>query len=280
MGDAKLWQADCLRVFEAGLIPAHSVDLILADLPYGTTACAWDSRLPLEPLWQAYKRVLTSTGAVLLTAADGFDTTLHQSNPAWFRYKWVWEKSRGANGVSAARRPITVHEYVLVFYQHQPTYNPQMTYGHKPVAAFRNEAKGVGAVFNGPKGGGRQLVSTHKGNNGARYPRSVLHDAQDEDADTRADLSLGYYRVERGKHDTQKPVRLMRDLILTYSNAGDVILDNTMGSGTTGVACVQTGRRFLGIELHPGSFQAACTRIGEATKEREEETRQGQLFAG
>jgi site-specific DNA-methyltransferase (adenine-specific) len=271
-GDATLWQADCMPLLQSALIPAHSVDLILADLPYGQTACRWDSVLPLAPLWQAYTRLLTPGGAVVLPAGEGFDLTLYQSNPRWYRYKFVWRKHKIANPLLVKTQPSRVHEYVLVFAPGRVTYTPQMTTGHTPVTGFRDDTKGLGEIYRGTTQGRTRLISTHRDNpEGTRYPTSVWDIPED---------SVWDIPQERANvHPTAKPVELMRRLILTYSTAGGMVLDNTMGSGTTGIACVETGRRFLGVELDPTYFTTACRRIGEAITLLQEQARQGDLFA-
>jgi site-specific DNA-methyltransferase (adenine-specific) len=272
LGDCTLWQADCFAVFQAGVIAPHSVDLILADLPYGKTACSWDSVLPLEALWQCYTRVLKPSGAVLLTAAEGFDLTLYQSNPRWYRYKFVWRKRNIANPMLVATQPGRVHEYVLVFARRQPTYHPQMTTGHKPITGFRDDTKPLGEIYTRSTRGRKRLIATHRDNpEGTRYPTSVWEIPDD---------SIWDIPQERANvHPTAKPVELMRRLILTYSNPGETVLDNTMGAGATGVACVQTGRRFLGIELQHTYFMTAWERIGDEIMRLQEATRQGELFA-
>ena len=174
IGDATLWQADCLQVFQAGVIPAHSVDLILTDLPYGKTACSWDSVLPLDQLWAAYKRVLAPQGAVVLTASEGFDLTLYQSNPAWYRYKFIWKKNNISNPMLVSKQPGRIHEFVLVFAKGRMTYIPQMTTGHKPVKGFRDDTKSLGEVYRGSTQGRSPLISTHRDNPaGTRYPTTV-----------------------------------------------------------------------------------------------------------
>jgi site-specific DNA-methyltransferase (adenine-specific) len=257
IGPCTLWQADCLQVFRAGLLPAHAVDLVVADLPYGVTACVWDCALPLDELWAAYKHLLTPNGVVVLTAAEGFDLTLTQSNRAWYRYKFVWRKNNIANPLLVASQPGRVHEYVLVFAKGRGTYHPQMTTGHKPIVGFRDDSKLLGEIYKGSTRGRTRLIATHRDNpEGLRYPQSVWDIPQE-----RANV-----------HPTPKPVELLRRLILTYSSPGATVLDNTMGSGPTGVACVQTGRRFYGIELDPTYFATACRRV-------EDELRQLRLFA-
>jgi site-specific DNA-methyltransferase (adenine-specific) len=254
------------------VIAPHSVDLILADLPYGKTACSWDSVLPLGELWAASKHVLTPTGAVLLTAAEGFDLTLYQSNPRWYRYKFVWRKRNIANPMLVTKQPGRVHEYVVVFCRRQTTYHPQMTTGHKPITGFCDDTKPLGEIYTGSTRGRKRLIATHRDNpQGTRYPQSVW--------EIPADSVWDIPQERANVHPTAKPVELMRQLLLTYSTAGDTVLDNTMGSGTTGVACVQTGRRFLGVELDPTYFTTACERIGQAITLLQEQARQGQLFA-
>jgi site-specific DNA-methyltransferase (adenine-specific) len=263
LGPCTLWQADCLNVFEAGLIPAHSVGLILADLPYGKTACAWDSVLPLAPLWAAYNHVLTPEGAVLLTAEGKFRETLIASNPRWFRYALVWAKTTHTAPMQAPLRPLPAHEYVLIFAKKgTTTYNQQKEEGYTQIGAFEDKTKTTGEVYAGPKGGKRAPISKHHANtDGTRCPQSVLIVPPDPPS-------------PHGTHPTQKPVALMRWLIKTYSHAGATVLDNTMGSGTTGVACVETGRRFLGIELQLTYVATACQRIDAAIKAQETQARQ------
>jgi hypothetical protein len=252
--DYMLWQADCLRVFAASLIQAHSVGLILADLPYGHTAAAWDRPLPLEELWPCYARVLGATGAVILTATFPFALKLVASKPAWFRHQIVWVKSNHTTPQLTGKEPLHAHELILVFAPRQPTFHPQIVTGCDPVSAFYDETKSLGEALTSAGGTSKKLISMHKANpEGTRQPTNVLYCPQQRG----------------GTHDTQKPVALMRWLIAAYSDPGDVVLDNTMGSGTTGVACVETGRRFLGIELQPAYVAAACQRIDAQVKAQE-----------
>lgn len=238
-----LCQGDCFNIFPN--IKNHSVDMILADLPYGTTACKWDSILPLDALWKEYKRILKPNGAVVLTAAHPFTWKLCSSNPDWFKYELIWEKSNGTNPLLVKKQPFRTHENVLVFYQNQPTYNPQMTYGHSNYSGFDDKTKFIGEVYNGAGEDAKKLTSKHKNNtDGSRYPRSVQKFAQD-----------------RSGHPTKKPTDLMAWLIRTYTNPGELVLDNTMGEGTTGVACVREKRKFIGIELDPKYFSTAVENI-------------------
>lgn len=230
---------DCLEVMKG--IPDASVDLVLCDLPYGTTRNKWDSVIDLELLWREYERVCR--GAIVLTAQAPFDKVLGASNLSMLRYEWIWEKTEATGHLNAKRCPMKAHENVLVFYKSLPTYNPQKTTGHVRKTAIRVNAKpstNYGAHSNMPP-----YDSTE------RYPRSVLKFSTDK---------------QRSKlHPTQKPVALMEYLIRTYTNEGDLVLDNCMGSGTTGVACANTGRRFIGIERDPTYFLIAAGRIQGAT---------------
>lgn len=228
-----LFHGDCLEVM-AGL-PDASVDLILCDLPYGTTSCKWDTVIPFAPLWEQYRRVAKRNAAIVLTASQPFTTALIASNMRDFRYCWVWDKTKGGNFALARKQPMKSHEDVCVFYRAQPTYNPEM------------EVRG--AVRK--KGGGKAsdnfgIVPTVSYNN-TYFPKSIIQ------------FSTGS-RVDH-YHPTQKPVALMEYLIRTYTNADDTVLDNCMGSGTTGVACANTGRRFIGIERDAGYFAIAQQRI-------------------
>ena len=231
----QLFQGDCLEILPT--LPAASVDLVLCDLPYGTTQNKWDTVIPLPALWAEYARVCK--GAVVLTGAQPFTARLVMSNPRDFKYAWVWRKEAGTGLLNAKRQPLRNHEDVLVFYKSQPTYNPQWLQG-KP---YRCKKGGETANYN-PSG----TVVTES--DGRRYPLTVVDFQRDRDK----------------VHPTQKPVALMEYLIRTYTNPGGVVLDNTMGSGTTGVASVNTGRGFIGMEMDPGYFQIAERRVTEAQR--------------
>lgn len=239
MKQLDLFMGDCLELLRE--LPDGSVDLVLCDLPYGTTACAWDSVIPFDQLWAEYLRVAKMSAPIVLTAAQPFTSALVMSNPKIFKYQWVWQKDAGTGFGNANRQPLRDHEDVVVFYRRQPTYNPQFTQGkpYKQVSRGGNHASSVYA------GGGLNPIETD--NDGRRFPKTVLSFARD-----------------RNKiHPTQKPVALMEYLILTYTNEGDVVLDNTMGSGTTGVAAVKNGRRFIGMEKDPTYFEIAQQRVYE-----------------
>lgn len=232
----RLIHADCFDAFPT--IAERSVDMVLADLPYGTTNCAWDSHLPLEALWKAYRRICR--GPVVLFAQSPFDKVLGASNLRQLRYEWIWEKTHPTGHLNAKKMPMKAHENVLVFYDRAPTYNPIKTTGHaRKTAIKRGDATPIYGV---------QTFDALPYDSTERYPRSVLTFASDK---------------QRSKlHPTQKPVALCEYLIRTYTNPGDLVLDNCMGSGTTGVACLNTGRRFIGIEKDAEHFATASARIG------------------
>jgi len=235
-----LMQGDCLELMKE--IPSGSVDMILCDLPYGTTACKWDSVIPFAPLWEQYKRVANKNAAIVLTAAMPFTATLVVSNIAGFRYSWVWEKNKATGHLNANRIPMRAHEDVCVF--GAPRYMPVMGNG----AAYSNNHKpgDSGDCYGKVAESRRENVTT-------RYPRSVVR-----------------FPVEpRPQHPTQKPVALMEYLIRTYTNEGETVLDNCMGSGTTGVACMNTGRNFIGIEKDETYFKIAEQRINKSIQDGE-----------
>lgn len=235
----EIYNEDCFKIFPS--IEDGSVDLILADLPYGVTACSWDSVLPLDKLWEEYKRIIKSNGAIVLTATQPFTWKLCSSNPYMFKYDIIWEKPNGTNPLLIKKQPFKVHESLLVFYNKQPTYNPQMTYGSSKYKSYENEDKTLGEVFSGSKEKKQSLISLHRANtDGSRYPRSVIRCPQD-----------------RSGHPTKKPVALMSWIINTYTNMGETVLDNTMGEGTTGVASIINNRKFIGMEISKQYFEVA-----------------------
>ena len=232
----QLFHGDCLTVLPS--LPEKSIDLVLTDLSYGVTACKWDSVILLDKLWDEYRRVAKDTTAFVFTATQPFTTQLIGSCMEWFRYELIWEKPQGTNPLNAKKMPLKSHENIVVFYKKQPTYNPQMEKG-VPYSGFvtKNGAT-IGEVYGRSK-------SIHAANLGTRYPKSVLRFKQDRS----------------GLHPTQKPIPLMEYLIRTFSNEGDTVLDNCMGSGTMGVAAMNTKRKFIGIELDSRYFAAAEKRL-------------------
>lgn len=226
----------CLELMKT--MPAASVDLILCDLPYGTTQCAWDAVIDLQQLWAEYLRVARPNAAIVLHAAQPFTSALVMSQPKLFKYEWVWEKGNATGFLNAKKQPLRAHESVVVFYRAQPTYNPQMTHGHERKTTSR---KVVGSECYGEGNTLTVYDST------SRYPRSVQVFSSDKQT--------------TALHPTQKPVALAEYLIRTYTNEGDVVMDNCMGSGTTGVACMNTGRHFFGFEKDPAIFAGAHARV-------------------
>lgn len=235
---------DCLDVMPR--LPAGSVDLVLCDLPYGTTRNRWDAVIPFAPLWAAYDRLCR--GAVVLTAAQPFTSALIMSRITSFRYTWVWDKvNRPTGHLNAKRQPLRQSEDVVVFYDAQPTYHPQMVQG----APYRATGSKRSSNY------GEQVRTATVCADGLRYPRNLLAIPADERG------SVGRL------HPTQKPVALLEYLIRTYTDPGDTVLDNAMGSGSTGVACANTGRRFIGIERDPAYFAVAQRRIADADRLRQ-----------
>ena len=222
---------DCLEVMNQ--IPDKSVDAIICDLPYGTTQNKWDSVIPLDQLWFHYKRICK--GAIVLTAQTPFDKVLGVSNLSMLKYEWIWKKESGTGFLNAKKAPLKDHENVLVFYEKLLTYNPQMRTGFKPYVCKKG---GETSNYN-PSG----TVVTES--NGDRYPLTVIE----------------FKRDKNKFHPTQKPVALMEYLVNTYTNEGDTVLDNCMGSGTTGIACNNLNRKFIGIEQDPAYFEIAKERI-------------------
>jgi site-specific DNA-methyltransferase (adenine-specific) len=220
---------DCIS--EMRKIESSSVDLIVADMPYGTTRNKWDSVIDLKAMWDEISRICT--GRSVFTSSQPFTTTLIGSNPKLFKHEWIWHKNRSTGSLNANVQPMKAHESILVFGRGK--YNAQKTYGHKPVSRFYTRDHGDCYGSSAVKDGGGSTE---------RYPRSVQ-----------------YFKCERGIHPTQKPVELMEYIIKTYSDKGDMVMDFCMGSGTTGVACKNTGRRFIGIEKGGRYFELAKNRI-------------------
>ena len=228
-----LRQGDCLELMKD--IPSSSVDLILCDLPYGTTRNKWDSVIPLDKLWEQYSRIIKDNGAIVLFSQNPFTQILGASNIKLLKYEWIWEKDNGTGFLNAKKMPLKIHENILVFYKKLPTYNPQMRTGFKPYKCKQGRhSTNYGAYEQG------HITES----NGERYPIDIIE-----------------FKKDSGLHPTQKPVALLEYLIKTYTNENDLVLDNCMGSGSTGVACVNTNRNFIGIELDEKYFNIAKERI-------------------
>lgn len=238
--------ADCLDAL--AMIPDQSVDMVLCDLPYGTTACKWDAVIPFEPLWAAYRRVTKPNAAIVLTASQPFTSALVMSNAHEFKYEWIWKKNAGSNFATTKWQPMKEHESVLVFASGKTTYTAQMQ---------ERAAAGKAMIRNGVKSKASSGEDVYSGANQG-------YDNSKQDPNMRVPSSVQLFNRERGHHPTQKPVALMEYLIRTYTTKGDTVLDNTMGSGTTGVACENTGRKFIGIERDPTYFDVAVGRVSDA----------------
>ncbi|MBU3107162.1 site-specific DNA-methyltransferase [Clostridium gasigenes] len=224
-------------------IKDKSMDMILCDLPYGTTRCKWDSVIDLNSLWEQYYRIIKDNGAIVLFAQTPFDKVLGASNLDMLKYEWIWEKTQATGHLNAKKMPMKAHENILVFYKKLPVYNPQKTIGHAPVNTYtkyiatQNNTDIYGALSKEISGGG----STD------RYPRSVQIFSSD--------------KQKEHFHSTQKPVRLLEFLIKTYTNEGAIVLDNCIGSGSTAVAAINTNRNFIGIEKDYEIYRTAIERV-------------------
>ena len=240
----KIYNEDCLEGMKR--IPDGSVDAIICDLPYGTTANKWDSVIPFDKLWEQYKRVIKRTGAIVLFSQQPFTSALVMSNPSMFKYEWIWEKEGGTGFLNANFAPLKIHENICVFsfgaaaptnnIENRIVYNPQYTKG----SPYKHKQRGGVISPNYSAVGAYTNI-----NEGTRHPIDIIKFPRDSDS----------------FHPTQKPVDLLRYLIRTYSNEGDTILDNCMGSGTTAVACIREKRHFIGFELNKDYFDKACKRI-------------------
>ena len=265
-----LKQGDCLELMKD--IPDKSIDMILCDLPYGTTACKWDNVIPFEPLWEQYKRIIKDNGAIVLFGSQPFTSKLICSNIDNFKYEWIWEKQKASNFMSAKYNPLKYHENILVFSYSTHNFYPQkykvleleeiekMT--HKELKnlfetrdydRFGNIDKRK--IINNPNTNkehiGNSIIRIRNADDGYRYPKSVIKINKS---------------INKNIHPTQKPVALLEYLIKTYTNENETVLDNCMGSGSTGVACINTNRNFIGIELDEDYFNIAKDRIENAEK--------------
>lgn len=242
----QIYNMDCLEGMK--YVPDKSIDMILCDLPYGTTQNKWDSVLPFEELWRQYKRIIKNNGIIALTASQPFTSALLMSNPTWFRHEWIWIKNRGSNFANTVREPMKEHESVLIFSQGKWTYNKQMQ---------ERTGGGLSRVkydFN----------TVSESDNYRKFERPP-----DKQGELRVPSSWQKFNVEVGLHPTQKPVPLFEYLIRTYTNESEIVLDNCMGSGTTAIACINTNRNFIGFELDTTYCGIANDRIQDVVSKRQ-----------
>jgi len=243
----RIYNMDCLEGMKQ--IPDGTIDAVICDLPYGTTECEWDSVIPLDKLWEQYNRITKPTAPIVLFGSEPFSTMLRMSNLKNYRYDWIWLKSLGANPLLCKKQPMKYHEVISVFYRRLPTYNPIMTKGE-----MRNK---IPQTFGNKKdelyGGNLSSFKGIDNINDDYYPRSYQYFPNADQKDK--------------FHPTQKPVDLLRYLVLTYTNEGDTVLDNCMGSGTTAIACIKEKRHFIGFELNKEYFDKACKRIDNESRQ-------------
>lgn len=250
MSNYQLYQGDCLEIMKQ--IPDKSIDLILTDPPYGTTACKWDSVIPFEPMWEQLNRIIKPNGPIVLFGSQPFSATLICSNIKNFRYEIIWDKVNSSSGILAKKRPLKSHENILVFYKNQPNYYPQMTEGKQWHRAGKKEKK-MPNVY------GEEKTAIRKSNSDTtnlKYPKSIWTFSNADNT--------------KRIHPTQKPVALLEYLIKTYTLEGETVLDFTMGSGSTGEACLRTNRNFIGIEIEEKYFNIAKERLEKVKEELEE----------
>ena len=246
--NVRLFNGDCLEVMRQ--IPYKSIDMILCDLPYGTTQNKWDSVIDLDRLWEQYNRIIKDNGAILLFAQTPFDKVLGFSNLKMLKYEWIWVKNKATGFLNSKKMPLKAHENILTFYKKPPMYNPQ--------GLIKKEIPTINKGNRGKKergaGGTNYGIATKDAiQEYENYPRDVLE----------------FRVVMKPVHPTEKPVDLLEYLIKTYTKEGDTVLDNCMGSGSTGVACINTNRKFIGIELDENYFKIADDRIHKALTEKE-----------
>ena len=246
----KLLKGDCLELMKD--IPDKSIDAIICDLPYGTTACKWDTIIPFEPLWEQYERIIKDNGAICLFGSEPFSTYLRISNITNYKYDLIWEKHKPSNFALAKKQPMKYHENISVFYKKQPTYNPQMIKRDSERIQQGQNVNYVGTSVNHGELNSLKTISRNfnKYNATEKLPSSILKFN-----------AVQSNSKEKFPHPTQKPVALIEYLIKTYTNEGELVLDNAMGSGTTGIACLNTNRRFIGIEKDDKYFEIASNRI-------------------
>ena len=250
LNDINLYKGDCIEIMKQLINDGVLVDCIITDLPYGTTPCPWDIIIPFEDMWECINKIIKPNGAVVLFGQEPFSSLLRVSNIKNYKYDWIWKKERLTNVFQVKRRPGKVVENISVFYKKQPTYNPQKTKYNGPL---RSNKIGDNAGFSITQtgGGGPKPIEYH--DDGTRYPLQIIEFNRDS-------------MYEEKYHPTQKPIELLEYLIKTYTNEGEIVLDFTMGSGSTGVACKNLNRKFIGIELNEEYYNISNKRIYEIYK--------------
>ena len=247
IGFGELFEGDCLEIMKN--IPDKSIDMVLCDLPYGTTSCKWDTVIPFDVLWDQYNRISKDNAAIVLTAVQPFTSFVIMSNLNNFKYCWIWEKSSGTGFLDTKKRPLKCHEDVIVFYYKQPIYNPQKWKG-EPNHGCKTSVRKTKSVYAGDYGRPEPDIS------GMKYPRSVI--------------KFKKHSSSENLHTTQKPIALFEYLIKTYTNEGALVLDNCAGSGTTGIACLNTNRKFILIEKEHEYVEIIKERIEKHLEEKKE----------
>ena len=246
----ELYHGDCLKVMDELIEKGIKVDMILCDPPYGSTRCKWDTIIPLNEMWERINKLIKLNGAILIFGSEPFSSTLRCSNIKNYKYDWIWIKEQGTNQLNAKRQPLRNTELISVFYKKQCTYHPQMTKG-TPYSITRSPKSKHSEIYN------EQVNSFTTINNGERYPLTTIYFNREIQSNERF-------------HPTQKPIALLEYLIKTYTNEGELVLDFTMGSGSTGIACKNLNRDFIGIELEEEYFNIAKERIENINKENKE----------
>ena len=241
----KIYNGDCLKVMDKLIKEGIKVDCVIADPPYGTTACKWDTVIPFDEMWGRLNKLIKPNGAIVLFGSEPFSSALRMSNIKNYKYDWIWEKEQGTNQLNAKKMPLRNSENISVFYKKQCTYNPQFEKGNPYKADRCTYSENIESTY------GKQVNKVITVNEGYRYPLTIIKFNRE---------------LKNRYHSTQKPIKLMEYLIKTYTNENELVLDFTMGSGSTGVACINTNRKFIGIELDKDYFNIAKQRIEEACK--------------
>lgn len=245
LNDINLYHGDCIKVMKQLIDEGITVDCIITDLPYGTTPCPWDIIIPFDEMWECINKIIKPNGAIVLFGQEPFSSLLRVSNIKNYKYDWIWKKERLTNVFQVKRRPGKVVENISVFYKKQPTYNPQKTKYNGPL---RSNKIGDNAGFSITQTGGIGPKPIEYHDDGTRYPLQIIEFNRDS-------------MYEEKYHPTQKPIELLEYLIKTYTNEGEIVLDFTMGSGSTGVACKNLNRKFIGIELNEEYYNISINRI-------------------